>query len=1384
MSKTKTNKQSKIYKGALIGAAGLMCLSFTPVTALNAFADYLGDSSNTIGSEAIYIVNAKDSVVRGAEYSIPEAYFGNEEIKLGLADAVYEEWFDSDGEDDKSFTYGTIQVKAITSKIDVFYSTGEKVAVAGGKFTADKVGDYTVKYSITVTYSDSATPKTYETELYVSSKTSTATMEFTENELVMPSIYDKKMAEKDGAYKDVELLIPKVYAESDSETPVAIADENIILNSKSGLGTSASLVITASAGKYTIIEENGKYYLKGSEINTKAANGDKITVKYAYYLDKSFITSVEKEIVVYNDYYLDDNDEANYKLTAVLDSTMSAITNVASTLPKVKAYSNEDANEQVAVITNAVAYKKDATGDYKETKDGSIADGKFTPWADGDYKIVFTVTDFYGNTATSELHVTGVKDSQKPVAYMYDAGDSANDRANGKFTSAETKLKTKTKQNNVIIYAIGATDNVTGVEDMTYSRTLKSSNRTIKVDGYSKYNLIFDYEFASLLSSNYVLKTQITNDFATSGKDVTKEEDVLVWLKEHNYLLITNTPKKTAEEVDYTEADYIAEGLAYVDVAYDGTFLYGSESGIAYTVSYTATDSAKNISETLAKTITVTSKSEYADSEKPTIEFTSTFKKAYSKDDVLTFTAPTISDDVDTSLEKSIYYIYKDAEGNQKGEKKYFEDDKYEINIAKDLEDTTLAGATQLEIVVEAVDDYGNKEIKTQKVKIREISDTEKPTLWRETYQTPSSGNLQNETIALPQIVYNDDQVDYIMSDVKVYKLENDGTKFEIDTYNKKTSTNLSSMTYTLDAGTFVAAYAGKYEAVVKIKDYAGNYVVTYYYYDVDAVNVVTGSSLNSTLAKSSTISVGEELYLPTPTISCEVGEGFKMFGIADDDSKTATQYKVVVKNSNNANAYDINEDTFKAYNLSSYTYKLAYQAEIAVYSDGFGFYNAEEGLKINISSKDYRVYKLSKDADYDGDYAFVKYNSGKIEEIIYGVVNGNDVTFYNLPFDGTEGGAHITFSETKYYAEIKDNTLVFMAKGGEEQFKFDSTTKKYVSNNGHEVDKSSSIVTPVVVKNSEEETFTANDLVFTMLESDVYSVKVSPIAGATLAGDYDYASVAEKGDTIEITPIQTISKADQFYGQQIDYEKSYVEISFSGRNSEGTSTSSSYSFYADRWTTYDEENRTLEIGQYDDETGKIAYKLSETNNGTYTITYYVYTKGVSEPQKTSFKIAVGDTAVPIIKVSNGFIKETYKVGDTLTFDMAKLTLSDNETTDVNVLMSKLSIKVTGPDGSEIENDEDGLQKNADDKWEFFSSYAIDEVGTYTITITVNDEVGNPATKTIEFEVTEETKDANVVSTAVGIVLIVVAVLILGGVVTYFVVSKVKLDKELKRKKK
>ena len=77
--------------------------------------------------------------------------------------------------------------------------------------------------------------------------------------------------------------------------------------------------------------------------------------------------------------------------------------------------------------------------------------------------------------------------------------------------------------------------------------------------------------------------------------------------------------------------------------------------------------------------------------------------------------------------------------------------------------------------------------------------------------------------------------------------------------------------------------------------------------------------------------------------------------------------------------------------------------------------------------------------------------------------------------------------------------------------------------------------------------------------------------------------------------------------------------------------------------------------------------------------------------------------------------------------------------------------------------------------------YEITEVGEYTFTITVQDEHNNVETREFTFSVHEEETDPNAVYQIVGIILIVISVLVLVGVIVYFVVSKVKLDKELKK---
>ena len=57
--------------------------------------------------------------------------------------------------------------------------------------------------------------------------------------------------------------------------------------------------------------------------------------------------------------------------------------------------------------------------------------------------------------------------------------------------------------------------------------------------------------------------------------------------------------------------------------------------------------------------------------------------------------------------------------------------------------------------------------------------------------------------------------------------------------------------------------------------------------------------------------------------------------------------------------------------------------------------------------------------------------------------------------------------------------------------------------------------------------------------------------------------------------------------------------------------------------------------------------------------------------------------------------------------------------------------------------------------------------------VTVNDEC--------KFTVSSKTKSTTETYKVVGTVLIVISVLVLAGVIIYFIVSKVKLDKELKK---
>ncbi len=1417
MSLTTKNTKSKFHKAAVLGAAGLMCLSFTPVTAFQALADYVGDTANSIGTETIRIEKAETTVNRGNPYSVKHAYFGNlagdKAIHLGMGDSYYDGKISANG-------YTGLNGEAITditSKVVVTYSTGEviqefKTATTLeddlGSFTAHNVGEYTISYEITVTYGsdDSAVVRTYETELVVKSQASKATLGFASDAAVVPSVYDKALAAKSpNKNKDIELPKPLVYADKESEKG---SDEYTTIFQASELADGQNSVLVTisgtSNGTITLSEDAGKIFIPKAELNAKAGNGDNITIKYSYYTGKNFVASVSKQMTVYSDYYAEDGKE--YSLTAT-HTTMNAVTKVASKLATVKAYTNKDLKEEVEVSVSAKAYRKNSSGNYADHQADAIADGEFTPWADGDYKIVFTVTDAYGYTATTEEYIFGVKDTDKPVVYMYDANDTANNRAESKFVSAETKLKSKTTEGNVIIYAIGAKDNVNTAEEMNkkYKRTIKSSSRTIEVTGYNAYNLIFDSNLETLVKNNYALKVEVEKDLTSSYS----EDQLKTWLKEHKYLLVTNT-----ETEGYDEEDYIAAGLAYIDVTYTGTLLIGSTSGTAYTVSYVASDLAGNTSATVAYTISITSDEKYVDDIAPTIKLNSSFKMYYSKKDVITFSAPTISDQPDAYLNEKISYQYYKANGQTLGDEIVFEDAKYEINIAEDFDallaehvevngagsETSFEAPAYLILSVFAEDDYGNKTTKTEKINIIEVNDTKAPTIVRESYVTASTGAKQNQEITLPTVVYSDDNAGFISSDVQVRHVgkDKDGNIVKVDvesTGKKETAvTNRPYQTYTLNAGSFIASYAGTYEAVVTIKDYNGNYVVTYYYYDVDANVDKDSFMVSTTLDKSKTIETGEELTLPRPTVSTSLTkeDGYTIYGIASDDSQKATDYRVVVKNTNNPDDWDINyNETFVGYNFADYQYALAYEVNLHIIKSSLtqtnGFVVTEgNGVYLEISGKKYYMNKLTNDKDHDGDYLLVNYNDYGIAHMLYGAINGTDVTFYNLDTAMTTGddfASYITDTDSnKYYPEIVNDKLVFVARNASENDYFTMAIEdgKFVfTGNGAVASKT---VEAKILPSAESMILTStNDYIVTTRTSDLHYITVGDNKAPELSANYVYPETAEKGAKIEIAPINAVdSSAFMGMASGIDSEASYVEIAFSGRTSSGAQTSYNPQFYMNKWTSYKPE--------YDGT--KFTYALSDTNTGVYTITYHIKDKAGNEiaiaEGSTQFKIKVGDVTSPTLTLKDSLVKATYKAGDKLVLDFGKIKMSDTVTTDVNKLMETLSVKLKNTTtNTEVKNQGQGkVWNNAKNKYDCEFEFNLEEVGTYELEIKINDESYNYKTETISFEVEAKAGDPNVVSTVVGIVLIVVSVLVLAGVVTYFVVSKVKLDKELGGKSK
>ena len=282
--------------------------------------------------------------------------------------------------------------------------------------------------------------------------------------------------------------------------------------------------------------------------------------------------------------------------------------------------------------------------------------------------------------------------------------------------------------------------------------------------------------------------------------------------------------------------------------------------------------------------------------------------------------------------------------------------------------------------------------------------------------------------------------------------------------------------------------------------------------------------------------------------------------------------------------------------------------------------------------------------------------------------------------------------------------------------------------------------------------------------ESDNFTVTVNDTTGPVIK-PYDYVEVISSnalkqentdGTTGYKLEVQGIQAED---ASGINYERSSVSVTRTYKVDGSTRTS------VDNLTDAEKiEGKTLEI----------------TTNGTVTISYTVYDNN-GNSSTAEYVIRAGDNTNPVIRITaedeSDFIGTTYSLSDfdatdgLFIVDLTQLTWSDDKTLkeDLTVTYEFVNDDTSDePIEAEVENENQ-------------LAYLIEEVGNYTFTITVTDEAGNATSREFSFEVTEETYDATITYRIIGTVLIVISVLLLAGVIIYFVVSKVKLDKELKK---
>lgn len=1450
-----TKKRTAIYKALAITFALLFTVLFLPVGQIHAYAliaqNYTDYSYITIGEEG----EVKNTIYTGNTYTIPRAYIGgNTNYSIGEGNIA-------EGGSGESFNDNSTDVTIRSSKITVTYGSptvvegeyvnGVEVDVTEtpedseggyGTFVANNIGTYTITYSYTYTVGSGDDAKTYTNyyDMKVESSVTSASMELDNNSVnVLPDLIDLSLISttennvRTFTKEEIPLPLPTIYDEDGEEVenyeilleePTEDAPTDYLLVSVTG-GVNAS---DLNAGETKYLKMSGDNVVIDTDVFNDPSFEESFStykIKYAYYHQGQFIISTTRTFSTRDTYY-ENYNKNNLTLRTSSTLTTSAQPGVEQTLPGVTVTTNSNVNhsdEKVAVhYTVKVRYRASGSGSYADldqsiynadpenkvlNEDGTLIDPtKFTPLQEGTYTFIYTATDFYGNVVASEEGTyvwRNIEDTTDPTPIIYDASVREGDVPT--YENADDKLKTQTKPNGVIVYAVGIDDNLSksGDSDVDLKREVYSGDteRLFTIENYDEYNLIFNYRASSDLEDfeHNAYQNFIDNNYlirkALGETSIGSDAEMLTWLKgtkaylivvdNANYTHIYNyfTSEINAIDSSITDASsflnfakneanmqkLIKAGFAYVDSdsIFGANQANGGYNTTSYTIRYYAEDSAGN-SAYISRSMSFNSTTE--DTVPPELSFSTIFQDIYLGEDEVTFSFPTASDEVDSSSRMKVHTYYRflnndspitnltDADGNTSskdlddegvwgdvvsqanrnengalfsteyagyrtdGNDGYFdvtntEEDSYTIDLS------LAPNANKVQIFAFVYDDYGNVGVIGREFAVSNVNDQAKPTFVNVQVDDTNTSFQQGATITLPTINVQDDYVNYMTYNISVSHVNN-GTRTSITSPTDSTQIrNANRYSYSVNGGTFTAPFAGTYNVSIELKDSGNNRIVVFTNYETSVRPIVQEPQISTSLT-SQTVELDENpvINIPTPKIEYSIDNSIDYDSYISGNYAEGSKFSYVLRGvdaNGNATNYSVGEGQINSFTPERVgEYTFKYEVRFTAYNP-----------------------------------AVLEYNAGTYTP---GTISGEfDLDYYTLA--GREDVRIIIVDENTYRVQYNSKTYTVSQNEGSVTVTPDGGAGATDLNGVIELDN----------------LFT--DLRYYNLTSQNYTIIVEDTIAPELAPyKYDDTLSADKvnsadGATLEIQGIQASDRSG------IDYDASSVQVRIEYRTDEGTQTS-----------TY-ENLSTLEEKM----NGK---EITVRRNGTIYITYTVFDNAGNSTEGNEFTIQAGDINAPIVEiegeeddfinVSEGYTLASIQSNDNLfRIDLSKIRINNGNGAKTPAEIEEEGVIVK----YELVNNGTTSGDNNDGVIDLVSEsenelvYEITEVGEYTFTITVQDEHNNIDTRDFTFSIHDEETDPYAVYQIVGIILIVISVLVLVGVIVYFVVSKVKLDKELKK---